>query len=168
MSKEISLASAIVDSELPPSSRSRSKPPPLPDEATRIPPDRAAADAAFADGMLERLACGDYFGALLSAEALLETLPLHRDALDTAQIARSELRRLYAARLGSLDHVPCVAVGQGALFSMQRVDFRAGLLLARVNGRATLRQIVDESGMPAHEALRVLSELYLHRVIAFA
>jgi hypothetical protein len=118
--------------------------------------------------MLERLAGSDYLGALISAEALLETHPLHQDALDTAQIARCELLRLYAARLGSLERVPRVAMGQSALFSMQLVDFRAGLLLARVDGRNTLRQIADQSGMPAHEALRVLSELYLHRVIALA
>jgi hypothetical protein len=118
--------------------------------------------------MLERLAAGDYLGALLAASALLETQPRHQDALDTAQMAGTELRRLYVARLGSLDRVPRVIVGRDALFAMQPLDFRAGLVLSRVDGTATLGDIAGACGMPQHEALRILSELYLNRVISLA
>ena len=176
MSTDNSLAqaAALLESESDPSppepeapsSNVRSKPPPLPESASRRSLERVLADEAFADRMLERLASGDYLGALISAVALLETHPLHQDALDTAQIARTELRRLYIARLGSLEQVPHLAVGPGALFSMQLLDFRAGLVLSRVDGRSTLGEIADACGMPEHDALRILSELYLHRVIA--
>ncbi|HXN31091.1 MAG TPA: hypothetical protein VN894_04485, partial [Polyangiaceae bacterium] len=54
-------------SEPPP----KSQPPPLPESACHIPPARAAAGAASADRMLERLAASDYCGALMAAEALL-------------------------------------------------------------------------------------------------
>jgi hypothetical protein len=152
----------------PPSSGPRSLPPPLPENATPAPhPERVAADAAFAERMLERLASSDYVGALLAAEALLETHPGHQDLLDTAQIARSELRKLYASRLGSLERKPRVGMGPQALFSLQALDFRAGLLLSRVDGRTTLQEIADGSGMQSQEALRILSELYLRRAIIF-
>jgi hypothetical protein len=127
--------------------------------------ERVAADAAFAERMLEHLASSDYVGALLAAEALLETHPGHQDLLDTAEIARSELRRIYAARLGSLERTPRLALGHEELLTAQALDFRAGLVLSRIDGQATLAEIVQASGIPQHEALRVLSELYLRRTI---
>jgi hypothetical protein len=127
--------------------------------------ERVAADAAFAERMLEYLASGDYVGALLASEALLETHPGHQDLLDTAQIARSELRRIYAARLGSLQKTPQLTMGHEELLAAQALDFRAGLVLSRIDGQATLWEIVQASGIPQHEALRVLSELYLRRTI---
>ncbi|HEY1690897.1 MAG TPA: hypothetical protein VGG39_01970 [Polyangiaceae bacterium] len=152
----------------PVSSRpARSAPPPLPESASMIPPSRAASDNAFAESMLERLAAGDYEGASLAAEALLEYRPRDQDALDCAQIAKSELRKVYAARLGSLDRVPHVAMGPDAIFSLQALDFRAGYLLSRVDGLASISAIIESGSLPSLEALRILSELFLRRVIAF-
>jgi hypothetical protein len=144
-----------------------SQPPPLPESASRIPPERAAADAAYADRMLERLAASDYPGALAAAEAILLHHPLHSDAIDCAQIARSELRKLYVARIGSLDHVPHITVGWQGLSTLS-LDFRAGFLLSRIDTRSTLRQIVDASGIPELDALRIFSELYLQQIIAMS
>lgn len=166
---EVSLTDSALDTVPPPvSSRPpRSSPPPLPDSASQIHPSRAAADDAFAECMIERLAAGDYLGALLAAEALLEYRPRDPDALDCAQIARSELRKLYTARLGSLERVPHVAMGPDAIFSLQALDFRAGYLLSRVDGAASLYEVVESGSIPSLEALRILSELFLRRVIAF-
>jgi hypothetical protein len=149
----------------PPSSVPPSQPPPLPESASRIDPVRAAADAACAERMLERLAASDYVGTLTAAEALLVHHPLYRDALDCAGIARSELRKLYLGRLGSLDWVPHIAVGLQGLLG-QSLDFRAGFLLSRIDKKASLGEIVDGCGLPQLDALRILSELYLQRVIA--
>jgi hypothetical protein len=150
----------------PPSSLpASSQPPPLPPEATRIDPTRAAADGALAERMLERLAASDYAGTLTAAEALLVHHPLYHDALECAAIARSELRKLYLARLGSLDWVPHIAV---ALQGLLALDFRAGFLLSRIDKRASLAQIVEGCGLPELDALRILSELYLQRIIAAA
>jgi hypothetical protein len=148
----------------PSSAPPKSLPPPLPQSASRLAPAGAAADAAFAERMLERLASSDYAGALLAAEALLVRQPAHSDALDCAQIARSELRKLYAARLGSLDRVPRLKVGPQGLLALS-LDFRAGFLLSRIDERATLAEIVVTSGMPPLDALRIMSELYLQRVV---
>jgi hypothetical protein len=149
-----------------PPSRPRTVPPPLPQSARHVAADRVAADDAFAERMLARLAAGDYQGALLAAEALLEYRPLDPDASDTAEIARSELRRVYAERLGSLDAVPRRAMPLEGLLSLQSLDPRAGFLLARIDGVATIREIVGAAGMHATDALRILSELVLRRAIA--
>ena len=144
----------------------RAAPPPLPDEASVVPRERATANAEAADRMLERLAASDYAGALTAAEALLIHQPLNGDALACAQIARSELRHLYVARLGSLDRVPHLAIGLQGLLALS-LEFRAGFVLSRVDRRTSLQRLADECGLPQLDALRLLSELYLQRVIAF-
>jgi hypothetical protein len=118
--------------------------------------------------MLERLAAGDYEGAAFAAQALLEYRPRDQDALDCTQIAQGELRKMYVARLGSIERVPHVAMGPDAIFSLQSLDFRAGYLLSRVDGISAIHEIVESGSIPSLEALRILSELYLRRVIAFA
>jgi hypothetical protein len=159
-------ADAMDTMPAPPSTRvPKSAPPPLPEGAGTPPPSRAAADNAFADQMMERLAAGDYEGATLAANALLEYRPRDQDALDCAQIAQSELRKMYVARLGSIERVPRVVMGPDAVFSLQALDFRAGYLLSRVDGVSTLQAIVESGSIPSLEALRILSEMYLRRVI---
>jgi len=174
--RDISFSSGAIDLVPDPSSfvpepvssrPPKSSPPPLPLSASQIPPSRAAADNELAECMLDRLAAGDYGGALLAGEALLEYRPRDQDALDCAQIARGELRKVYTARLGSLDRVPHVAMGPEAIFSLQALDFRAGYLLSRIDGVTSLYDVVESGSIPSLEALRILSELFLRRVIAF-
>jgi hypothetical protein len=154
-----------IDAVPPSSAPSISQPPPLPEQATRFDRTRAAADRAFAECMLERLAASDYAGTLTAAEALLVQHPLHHDALECAAIARSELRKLYLARLGSPDSVPYIVVGLQGLLAL---DFRAGFLLSRIDKRASFAEIVEAGGLPELDALRILSELYLQRIIGVA
>lgn len=153
------------DAPTPPPSQPRSVPPPLPVSASFVPPARAAADEAFAQRMLERLAAGDYAGALIAAESLLEFRPLDADASDTAQIARTELRRTYIERVGSLERVPRLCMPLEGLLSHPWVDARAAVLVARVDGVASVREVVEGAGMHTTEALRVLSELVLRRAV---
>jgi hypothetical protein len=155
-----------IDSDAMVSAPPPSQPPPLPQSASRINPVRAAADAAFADRMLERLAAADYAGTLIAAEALLVCHPLNGDVLDCAEMARSELRKIYLARLGSLDRIPHVAMGTQGLLTLS-LDFRAGFLLSRVDKQTSLAEIVDRCGLAKLDALRILSELYLQRVLGF-
>jgi hypothetical protein len=156
---------APVSDPTPSSVPPRSVPPPLPETASQIPPSRAAADNAFAEQMLERLAAGDNEGAAMAAEALLEYRPRDQDALDCAQMARSELRRVYVSRLGSLDAIPRVAMGPDALLALGALDFRAGYLLGRVDGMSSITEIVESGSIPSLDALCMLSELFLRRVI---
>jgi hypothetical protein len=154
------------DSTPAPSSQPRSLPPPLPPSASQIPPARAAADDAFTQSMIERLAAGDYVAALIAAESLLEFRPRDSDASDTAVIARGELRRLYIARLGSLERVPRRVMPLEGVLSHAWVDARSALIFARVDGVATVREVVEDAGMHATEGLRLLSELVLRRAVA--
>jgi hypothetical protein len=151
---------------LPAESSAPSSPPPLPESARRPSAKRAAVDAAFADQMLERLAAGDYAGVVMAAEALLVHQPRHADALDSAQIARSELRRLYIARIGSLQRTPHVIMSYEGMLALS-LDFSAGVLLSCVDGNTTIEAIARCSGLPELDALRALSELRLKRVIGF-
>ena len=58
-------------------------------------------------------------------------------------------------------------MGPDAIFSLQQLDFRAGYLLSRVDGVTCIRDIIESGSIPSLEALRILSELCLRRVIAF-
>jgi hypothetical protein len=145
-------------------SPSDSGPPALPASIREVPVEHAPADAAFVDRMLERLASGDYAGALLAAEALLRRLPRDADALDCAEMSRTELQKLYSARLGSLDRVPTIAMTPACLATLP-LDVFAGFMLSRIDGLTSLREISITHGVAPDHALRVLSELYLQGVI---
>ena len=142
----------------------QSSPPALPLSMREVPVDRSAADVAFVDRMLERLASGDYVGALMAAEALLRRLPRDADALDCAEMSRTELQKLYGARLESLDRVPSIAMTPIAISGLT-LDVFTGFLLSRIDGLTSLREISLTPGMTPDHALRVLSELYLQGVI---
>jgi len=148
----------------PSSQPPKSLPPPLPQSAMRLSPVRAAADSAFAECMIERMAAGDYEGVLMASSALLEHQPNHGDALDCAQIARSELAKVYTARIGSMQRVPRAVMGPEGLQALS-LDFAAGLLLSRVDGAATVGEIIASCRLPRLAALRSISELFLRRAI---
>jgi hypothetical protein len=47
------------------------------------------------------------------------------------------------------------------------IDHRAGFLLSHVDGVSSLEMILDVSGMPTLDALKILCELAQQRVISF-
>jgi hypothetical protein len=151
----------------PSSEPPKSLPPPLPESARRLSPARVAADGAFADCMIERLAAGDYAGVLMAASALLEHQPNHADALDCMKIARSELINVYVARLGSTKNVPRVVMSAEGLMALS-LDFAAGLVLSHVNAVSSIDDIVQSCGLPKVDTLRILSELFLRRGIGLS
>lgn len=116
--------------------------------------------------MHDRFSLGDYSGSLVIAESLLGDDPLHVVAKKYADNCRSILEQMYTARLGSLDRVPFVAVPLEQLRWLS-IDHRAGFVLSHVDGVSTLEQILDVSGMPLLDTLRILYELVQHRVVAF-
>jgi hypothetical protein len=151
--------------EPPPEEFPRPEPPPLPASVRELPVARSPADETFADRMMERLAAGDYAGALMASEALLHRLPRDADALDCAGMSREELRKVYTARLGgTLDRVPSIAMAPEAIAALT-LDVFTGFLLSRIDGLTKLREIVAAGGITPDHALRVLSELYLRGVI---
>lgn len=115
--------------------------------------------------MRDRFALGDFTGALVLAETLLEQDPSHAEAARYADSCRERLRQMYAARLGALDRVPRVIVPPDQVRWLS-LDHRAGFVLSCVDGYSTIEEILDVSGMPALDALRVLYELLQQRIIS--
>ncbi|MBI2389466.1 MAG: hypothetical protein HYV09_07700 [Deltaproteobacteria bacterium] len=112
----------------------------------------------------ERYALGDFSGALTIAEAILEQEPGNADAQRYSESCRDVLKQMYSARLGSLEQVPVVAVPAEQLRWLT-LDHRSGFLLSHVDGVSTLEEILDISGMPHLEAMRIIYELLQQKVI---
>ncbi len=133
------------------------------------PPPPAASSGRNVDPlqeMRERFSLGDYSGALVVAESILEDDPDHAEALQCEASCRQVLEQMYTTRIGSLERVPFVAVPQEQLRWLS-LDHRAGFVLSHVDGNCSLEQILDVSGMPPLDALRILYELLQQRVIGF-
>ncbi len=116
--------------------------------------------------MQERFALGDFSGALVMAESLLDENPTHVEAREYAESCRAVLQQMYTARIGSLDRVPVVEVARDQLRWLS-IDHRAGFVLSLVDGISSLEMILDVSGMPSLDALRILFELVEQRIISF-
>lgn len=114
--------------------------------------------------MNARIELGDYSGALEIAEKILGDDPSDIGAKACAETCRSVLRQMYAARIGPLDRVPIVMVARDQLRWLS-IDHKAGFVLSLVDGVSNLEMIIDVSGMPELDTLRILSELAQQRII---
>ena len=164
------------------SSRTRTRPPPLPEVPDRdepIPPSSRPAPfgnvmhsrapsrpprISDVEQMIARLAESDHEGALMAAETVLRQDPRQADALQCAQIARAELYRMYDARLGPRTSIPRMRIRPDQLGSVP-LDVRAALVLGQVDGRATVDQVIHAGVLTKLDSLRVLSELRLMGII---
>lgn len=140
----------IVDAPVPPVS-------PIAVEAEAEPTTRE---------MNDRISLGDYSGALDIAEKLLAIDSSDVGVRACAETCRSVLRQMYSARLGPLDRVPVVMVPRDQ-FRWLSIDHRAGFVLSLIDGVSTLEMLLDVSGMPELDALRILSDLAQQRIISF-
>lgn len=171
----LSLVNARAPSVVPPAPGTTTMPPTEHDAAwdefekpTAPPPPDALALLARSpeQEMSDRLALGDFSGALGLAQALLADKPGHPAALEAAETCRDVLGKMYRARIGSLDRVPTVTVARDQMRWLS-IDHRAGFVLSLVDGVSTVEMILDVSGMPELDALRILSELVQQRIITF-
>jgi hypothetical protein len=115
--------------------------------------------------MQERFALGDYSGALVMAESMLDENPTHVEAREYAESCRSVLQQMYTARIGPLDRVPVVDIARDQLRWLS-IDHRTGFILSLVDGISSLEMILDVSGMPPLDALRMLFELVQQRIVS--
>jgi hypothetical protein len=130
------------------------------------PPPPAPPPPPTAQEMNDRVSLGDYTGALEIAEKLLEVDPEDEAIKVVAESCRGILKQMYTARIGPLDRVPLVMVARDQLRWLS-IDHRAGFVLSLVDGVSSLEMILDVSGMPELDALRILSELAQQRIISF-
>jgi hypothetical protein len=112
----------------------------------------------------DRFDVGDFSGALILAEGILESEPESVDALLYAEHCRDVLKQMYISRLGGMNRVPQVAVTDEQLRWLA-IDHRAGFLLSLVDGRSSFEEVLDVSGMSAVDALRLLMDLLQQNVI---
>jgi hypothetical protein len=112
----------------------------------------------------DRFDVGDFSGALILAEGILEHDPESVDALLYAEHCRDVLKQMYISRLGGVGRVPQVAVSDEQLRWLN-LDHRAGFLLSLVDGHSSFEEVLDVSGMAPVDALRLLLELLQQNVI---
>lgn len=117
--------------------------------------------------MKDRYATGDFSGALIVAEGILDTNPEHEEARRCQLRCTEVLAQMYLARLGSLEQVVRVALS-GDQIRWLSLDHRAGFLLSLVDGESSIENLLDISGMPRIDALRILFGLLDQRVIALS
>ena len=116
--------------------------------------------------MRGRFSLGDYTGALEMAELLLAEDPGNLEAAECGENCRSVLQGMYSARIGPLERVPVVVVPRAQMRWLS-MDHRAGFVLSLVDGSSTIDMILDVSGMPRLDTLRILHELVQQKIVAF-
>jgi hypothetical protein len=127
------------------------------------PPPVSDDDSAHKE-LHDRYAVGDFTGALVIADSILEQDPEDIEAKRYSQSCRDVLMQMYSARLGSGDQVVSVAIPPDQIRWLS-LDHRAGFLLSLVDGSSSVDDILDICGMPRLDALRILYQLLEQRVI---
>jgi hypothetical protein len=141
----------------------RSGPPP----PVLMPSVPASARDTEITEMKDRYAMGDFTGALVVAEGLLEVNADDIDAQRYAQSCRDVLTQMYSARLGALTQHVRVAVPSDQIRWLS-LDHRAGFVLSLIDGSSTVEELLDISGMNRLDALRIIYTLFDQRVIALS
>lgn len=140
--------------------KSREQPPSLTPSTTR----GFQEDDPVLAPIRDRIAKGDFVGALMRAEALLQNEPDNVGATYFVTMCQEKIRDLYIARLGSGEGIPHVQLAPDAIVALA-LDHRSGFLISLIDGIASIDDVLDMSGMPPIEALRLLLELKNEGVI---
>lgn len=115
--------------------------------------------------MQDRYAVGDYSGALVLAEAILEEDPENLAANRYANNCRDVLVQMYTSRLGPLSQTAIVTVSPDKVRWLS-LDHRAGFLMSLVDGQLTIEEILDISGMSRLDALRIMYDLTQQNIVS--
>jgi hypothetical protein len=115
--------------------------------------------------MRERFSLGDYTGALEMAELILAEDPANLEAAEFGENCRRVLEKMFSAKIGALDRVPIIIVPRTQMRWLS-IDHRAGFILSLIDGTSSVEMILDVSGMPRLDALRILQELVQQRIVS--
>jgi hypothetical protein len=115
--------------------------------------------------MAERFKLGDYTGALEMSELILAEDPGNLEAAECGESCRTVLVGMYAAKLAPLNRSPVVVVPRSQMRWLS-IDHRAGFVLSLIDGSVSVETVLDLSGMPRLDALRILHELVQQRIVA--
>lgn len=106
----------------------------------------------------ERYDLGDFTGALVVAEGVLEDDPHNAVARRYVDDCRDMLLRMYLSRIGDTSQVPRVVMEPEQLRWLT-LDHRAGFLLSCIDGASSIEELLDVCSMSPLEALRILYDL---------
>ncbi len=118
--------------------------------------------------MKDRYATGDFSGALVVAEGILDAHPQHEEARRCRERCTEVLSQMYLARLGSLAQVVRGRAVGGTRSAGSRWTIAQASCWSLVDGASSIETLLDISGMPRLEALRILYGLLDQRVIALS
>lgn len=127
----------------------------------------SAPGAPTSRNMQDRFEVGDYSGALELAVRILEEDPDDMSARLMADECTTTLTQMLSARLGSLTQRPTIGLPLDQIRWLS-LDHRAGFLLSLMDGQLSIDDVLDVSGMPRLDAMRLLTDLVDQRVIALA
>lgn len=147
----------------PPMTSPRIDPPVFSGRFSSAPPDELNDTVR----MKGKFAMGDFSGALQIAEKILGAHPRDQDAQSVAKRSREVLLDMYSSRIAGLDRVPRISMGPDQIRWLS-LDHRAGFLLSMIDGISSIDDLLDVSGMPRLDALRILCELLEAKVIALS
>jgi hypothetical protein len=109
-------------------------------------------------------AVGDFSGALAAAEAVLAQRPDDEMARRYAEDCTRVLLKMCEARIGPFNQRPTLAMGHEQVRWLA-LDHREGFLLSLIDGASSVDDLLDISGMPRLEALRIFAALIDKAVI---
>lgn len=107
---------------------------------------------------------GDLPCAVVALEIAVSDDPDSVLAQKLIQLNRELMCRVYIGYLGDTGAVPSLAVPMSEL-AQYKLDSRAMFMLSRLDGMMSYAELLDVSGMPAHEALRYLATMLLRGVV---
>jgi hypothetical protein len=130
--------------------------------------DRSDASQMTSDlleEMEELYSIDECTGALRIAELILGSDPDNEQALSCAASCRERLEQVYASKVGPLNGIPTVAMSETDIRWLG-LDHRAGFVLSRIDGKASVEELLDICGMPRLEVLKTMIELLNQGAIA--
>jgi hypothetical protein len=120
--------------------------------------DNSQITSDLIEEMEELYSIDEFTGALRIAELILGGDPGNEHALICAASCRERLEQVYASKVGPLNGIPVVAMNETDIRWLG-LDHRAGFVLSRIDGKASVEELLDICGMPRIEVLKTIIEL---------
>lgn len=134
------------------------------DELAAVLAEERASASAELDPVRAAFEEGDFEETMRRSQTLLDRRPGTKAALVYLAAARELTLRRFWDILGGRERVPRVLV-RGEAVGLSRLDHREAFMLSLVDGAATLEELIDMSGLPELDALRLLVRLRARRAL---
>jgi hypothetical protein len=133
---------------------------------TSEPPPPVVEDecAALMRGARELFDLGDFSGSLELVEKALKIDPNHEGAQAYMKKNAETLLRMYESKLGDMRRAPRQMMPPDEVIWMN-MHHKAGFILSQVDGQLSFEDILEISGMPRFDTMRILHELVQQGII---